>query len=238
MARHVGDPRIRLVVRDSAGEVAHRLRNVGDRGHLAQIFVARGEPAGEAALPPVDHRQRERPRAGRRPRRQRQRPPRQPLRDGRAPQHRGDADDDRGDGAPPDVGVPPPEDRRGAGEDLEALRRAVDQRCDDAQVQVRHHERPDHQGGPESDRDRLPATDLHARQPIADRPVPVPPSFPLLAASFPLLAASARVCSATRRCSPGFCGRSRPATVRKMPLVTATGRRRARKSSARASVKS
>ncbi len=70
--------------------------------------------------------------------------------------------------------------------------------------------------------------------PILPRASPfLPRASPLLAASFPLLAASARVCSATRRCSPGFCGCSQPATVRKMPLVTATGRRRARKSSAR-----
>ena len=95
MPGHVGDPRIRLVVEDSAGEAAERLGDVGDGRHLAQVLVAGGEPAGEAALPAVDHRQRERPRARRRPRRERQRPPRQPLRDGRSPQHRCDADQDR-----------------------------------------------------------------------------------------------------------------------------------------------
>ena len=40
MARHVRDPRIRLEIRDSAGERAHRFGNVGDGRHLAQVLVA------------------------------------------------------------------------------------------------------------------------------------------------------------------------------------------------------
>jgi hypothetical protein len=43
----------------------------------------------------------------------------------------------------------------------------VDQRGDDAEVQMRDGERRDHQEHTDGDRHRLPATDLHDRQPIA-----------------------------------------------------------------------
>ena len=141
--------------------------DVGDGRHLAQVLVTGGEPAREAALPAVDHGQRERPHARRRPRRQRQGSPRQPLRDGRPPQHRSDADEDRGQRAPPDVGVPPAEDRGGVGEKVETLGVGPDQRGDDAQVQVRNHERRHHQDDGDGDRHRLPAAYLqfaHDRQ--------------------------------------------------------------------------
>ena len=166
MARHMRDPRIRLKIRDSAGECAHRFGNVGDGRHLPQVFMAGGEPAGEAALPAVDHGKRECPRARGGPGDPRQRTPRQAERDRLAPHHRGDADDDRRDGAPADMGVPPSEDRRRVGEVVKPLGRRVDQRRDDAQVQMRHHERRDHQERADGDRHRLPATDPHARQPI------------------------------------------------------------------------
>ena len=173
MARHVGDPRIRLEVKDSAGERAHRFRDVGDGRHLTQVLVPGGEPARETALPAVDHGQRERPGARDGPGDPWQRPPRQPPRDCRSPQHGRDADDDRWDGAPADVGVPPAEDRRGVGEVVDLLRCRVDQRCDDAEVQMRDDERRDDQERGHDDRHCFPATDPHDRQPIAPSGRPV-----------------------------------------------------------------
>ena len=70
-----------------------------------------------------------------------------------------------GSGAPPDVGVPPAEDRRGVGEVAESCGVWLDQRRDDAQVQVRNHERRHHQDDGDGDRHRLPATDLQRAHP-------------------------------------------------------------------------
>ena len=89
------------------------------------------------------------------------------MRHGLTPHDGGCTDDDRRDGAPADVGVPPPEDRRRVGEVVDPLGCGVDQRCDDAEVQMRHGERRNHQEHADGDRHRLPATDPHARQPIS-----------------------------------------------------------------------
>ena len=78
------------------------------RRHLRQIFVLVGQSAGEAALPAVDHRQRECPRAGRRPGDQRQRSPRQPLRHNGSPHHRSQTKQNRRARTPTDVGVDQP----------------------------------------------------------------------------------------------------------------------------------
>ena len=99
-----------------------RVGNVGDGRHLTQVLVTGGEPASEAALPAVDHGQRERPCTCGGPGDPWQCPPRQAKRDRLPPPHSGDADDDRRDAAPADVSVPPPEDRRRVGEAVEACR--------------------------------------------------------------------------------------------------------------------
>ena len=164
MAGHVGDPRIGLVVEDSAGEAAERLGDVGDGRHLAQVFVAGGEPAGEAALPAVDHRQRERPQRTTSPTSSSVRA-RHGSRCARVGPHSTAATPIRiaGHRAPPDVGVPPSEDRRGSGEAAEPFGGGVDQRCDDAQMQVRDDESRHHQEDGDGYRHRLPATDLQLR---------------------------------------------------------------------------
>ena len=100
MAGHVGDPRIRLEVGDSAGEAATASGMSVMVGTWRRYSCRAVRRPREAALPAVDHRQRERPRARRRPGRQRQRAPRQPLCDGRPPQHRRDTDEDRRDRCP------------------------------------------------------------------------------------------------------------------------------------------
>ena len=174
--RDVGDPRIRLVIQDSAGERPQRLGDVGDGGHLAQVFVAGGQPAREATLPAIDHRQGERPRAGHGPRHHGQPPPGHPLRDRRPPQHRGGADRDRRHGARADVGVPPPEDRRGGREGAEPFGVGVEQRGDDVEVQVRDDECGDDENDGGADRDRLSATDGHDCHPIAGRQDPTAPA--------------------------------------------------------------
>ena len=76
------------------------------------------------------------------------------------------ADEDRGSGAPADVGVPPPEDRRRAGEVVDPFCVGVDQRGDDAEVQMRNDECHDDQDHADGDCHRLPTTDAHVRQPI------------------------------------------------------------------------
>jgi hypothetical protein len=49
----VGRPRVGLEVEDAGAEGAQHRRDVGDAGDLVQIFVAGGEPVGEAAPPAV-----------------------------------------------------------------------------------------------------------------------------------------------------------------------------------------
>ena len=143
MARHVGDPRIRLEVEDSAGERAQRSgmsvivgtwRRYSWRGvsrsakPRCQPSIIASENAHAHAVAQVTHG------SARHGSRCATAGPHStaatPMTIGR-------------DGAPADVGVPPAEDRRRVGEIVDLLRRAVDQRGDDAEVQVRHDESRD-----------------------------------------------------------------------------------------------